>query len=270
MHFKPQKSLENSRILITNDDGINAFGIKLLEKILLKITPHVYVVAPLTEKSGASHSITSDELLSMLGHTSVTDFPHDIKVYDDKHFAVDSTPSDCIRVAMNMIMPDNYPDLIVSGINNGRNIADDITYSGTVGAAIEGILYGIPSVAVSQLTEGRTEVNWQMAERYLPELLNKIRQGIFSADTLININFPNIPFAEMKGIEICRQGSRRFVEGTTEHDKLCRATLAPEDKPETSAYPTDNTEIKNKITLTALKINLTDEKGLTELKKLFA
>lgn len=269
MYFKPEKNIENCRILITNDDGIDAYGIKLLEYLLLKITPNVMVVAPKNEKSGAGHSLTSDKLRSMYGHTSITEFPNDIFQYDSYHYAVDGTPCDCVRVALNMIMRGNYPDLIISGINNGRNIADDVTYSGTIGAAMEGILYGIPSIAVSQLVNKGDDVNWQIAEKYLAEIIKKIRLGTFSADTLININFPNLPTEELKGIEICRQGSRRFVNGTVENSLLCTKFLL-EDKQERSAYyPDDNEKIATHITITPLKVNLTDERGLDELKKLF-
>ena len=143
-------------------------------------------------------------------------FPNDIVKVSERHYAVDGTPSDCVRIALNMILADKKPDLIISGINNGRNIADDITYSGTIGVAVEGILHGIPSIAVSQLVDGAEVVNWQMAEKYLPGLLQKICRGTFGADTLININFPNVPFEQLKGITVCRHGSRRFTPGTIE------------------------------------------------------
>ena len=269
MHFKPESNIENCRILITNDDGIDAYGIKLLEYLLLKITPNVLVVAPKDEKSGAGHSLTSDKMRSMFGHTSIAEFPNDIFQYDSYHYAVDGTPCDCVRVALNMIMRGNYPDLIISGINNGRNIADDVTYSGTIGAAMEGVLYGIPSIAVSQFVKKGEEVNWQIAEKYLTEIIKKVLLGTFSADTLININFPNIPPEELRGIEICRQGRRRFVEGTVENSLLCAKFLLHTEKEET-CYPDDNEKIDKNITITALKINLTDDEGLEELEKVFA
>ncbi len=267
MYFKSLKELNRCRILITNDDGIEAHGIKLLEQILLKITPDVWVVAPKFERSGASHAITSDKLRSMQGHSSADAFPHDIIKISDKHYAIDGTPADCIRIALNMLMPRQVPDLIISGINNGRNIADDITYSGTVGAAVEGILYGIPSIAVSQQVDGAKIVNWQMAEKYLPGLLAKIRTGTFSADTLININFPNIPFGRLRGIAVCRHGSRRFVEGTHEHERLNLAALMEEPIVEAERYQDDNIAIKDHITVSALSINLSDYAGLAELDK---
>ncbi len=267
MHFKPQTNLKNSRILLTNDDGIDAPGIKKLEQILSKLTSDIWVVAPLHEKSGAGHSLTSDKLRSMLGHSSVEDFPNDIHKVSERHYAVDGTPTDCMRVALNMIMPDNYPDLIISGINNGRNIADDITYSGTVGAAIEGIMYGIPSIAMSQLVNGAIDINWQIAENYLLDIVQKVRKGLFSADTLININFPNVPLERLDGIAVCRQGTRRFIAGTVENKHLCATSLYKEQGVGSEAYPDDNEQIHNKITVTALSINLTDDAGLDELKK---
>ncbi len=271
MHFKPQKDLKNCRILITNDDGIDAPGIKKLEELLKELTDDIWVAAPMHEKSGAGHSITSDKLRSMLGHSSVEDFPNDIRRVSERRYAVDGTPTDCIRIALNMIMPEHYPDLIISGINNGRNIADDITYSGTVGAAIEGIMYGIPSLAVSQLVNGAIDINWEIAEKHLVRIIQKVRRGIFSADTLINLNFPNIPLARLNGIAVCRQGTRRFISGTVENKHLCSNSLYKENNPfQTAPYPADNEEIGNKITVSALSINLTDDAGLNELSKCFA
>lgn len=268
MHFKPLDDLSRCRILLSNDDGIDARGIKLLEQELLKLSNDVWVIAPKNEKSGASHAITSDKLRSMQGHSSVDAFPNDVVKVSERHYAVDGTPSDCVRIALNMILADKKPDLIISGINNGRNIADDITYSGTIGVAVEGILHGIPSIAVSQLVDGAEVVNWQMAEKYLPGLLQKICRGTFGADTLININFPNVPFEQLKGITVCRHGSRRFTPGTIENGRLKADSL--EGVPAAGRYPDDCTAIKDSITVSALKIDLTDEPGLGELQRLLA
>lgn len=270
MHFKPQKDLKNCKILITNDDGIDSEGIKKLEELLTEITSDIWVAAPMHEKSGAGHSITSDKLRSMQGHSSVDDFPNDIYQLSNRHYAINGTPTDCIRIALNMIMPKQYPDLIISGINNGRNIADDITYSGTVGAAIEGVMYGIPSLAVSQLVNGSIDINWEIAEKYLAQIIQKTRTGIFSADTLINVNFPNIPLERLSGIAVCRQGTRRFISGTIENKHLCTNSLYQENNSlKIKPYPNDNEEIVNKITISALSINLTDNAGLDELSKCF-
>lgn len=106
MHFKPLDDLSRCRILLSNDDGIDARGIKLLEQELLKLSSDVWVVAPKNEKSGASHAITSDKLRSMQGHSSVDAFPNDVVKVSERHYAVDGTPSDCVRIALNMILAD--------------------------------------------------------------------------------------------------------------------------------------------------------------------
>lgn len=268
MFFKPLNNLKNCRILLSNDDGIETKGINLLEKILTPLCKDIWVVAPKNEKSGAGHSITSDTRHSMLGHSSANMLPENITKISEKHYAVDGTPSDCVRAALNIIMPEKYPDLIVSGINNGRNIADDITYSGTIGVAMEGVLRGIFSIAVSQLVDEAKIVNWNLAEIYLPELIQKICKGNFSADTFININFPNIPSEELKEIVVCKHGSRRFVSGTIENKRINLNSL--HGNLTSAQYPDDCLKIKDCITISALKIDLTDFSGLDELRKIIA
>ena len=127
MHFKPLDDLSRCRILLSNDDGIDARGIKLLEQELLKLSNDVWVVAPKNEKSGASHAITSDKLRSMQGHSSVDAFPNDIVKVSERHYAVDGTPSDCVRIALNMILADKKPDLIIS---SGAAVAVPFFYLG--------------------------------------------------------------------------------------------------------------------------------------------
>lgn len=269
MYFKPITDFSSKTILISNDDGIEAKGIKLLEKVLTRLGADVWVVAPNKEKSGASHAITSDTLRSMAGHSSAESFSNIIHKIDDRHFAVEGTPSDCVRIAMSMIMKDNKPNLIVSGINNGRNIADDITYSGTIGVAIEGLLHGVMSIAVSQLTDGAKIVNWDLADIYLEDIIRKVCAQSFNADCLININFPNVPTEEIGKIVVCRHGSRRFTEGSVEKKRMCMKNLEGKYLSE-SAFPDDDKEIHSKnITISALSINLTDEKENRKLAKIF-
>lgn len=269
MYFNPITDLKNATILISNDDGINARGIKLLEKILSGICPDIWVVAPNKEKSGASHAITSDTLRSMAGHSSAESFPNVICKLDDKHFAIEGTPSDCIRIALSMIMKDHKPNLIVSGINNGRNIADDITYSGTIGVAVEGLLHGIRSIAVSQQADRAEVVNWEPAEIYLPDIIKKVCSQAYQADCLINVNFPNVETDKIGGIKICRHGTRRFQPASAENKRMCLSNLSGEYKND-SPYPDDNIEIdKGNITLSALSINLTDYCENQKLAALF-
>lgn len=269
MHFNPIKDLKKATILISNDDGIDARGIKLLEEILKDICDDVWVVAPNHEKSGASHAITSDTLRSMEGHSSAQSFPNVIHQRSDKHYAVEGTPSDCIRIALGVIMNEHKPNLIISGINNGRNIADDITYSGTVGVAVEGLLHGVMSIAVSQLTDGAQIVNWDLPKIYLPEILQKICTRSYNADCLINVNFPNVPTNEVNKIQVCRHGTRRFIEGSPEIRRMCLQNLSGNYE-NNSVFPDDNIEIHNhNITVSALKIDLTDYEENQKLAELF-
>lgn len=270
MHFKPIKDFSSARILISNDDGIEARGIKLLENILKRLGADVWVVAPNKEKSGASHAITSDTLRSMAGHSSAESFPNVVHKIDERHFAVEGTPTDCIRIAMAMIMKDKKPDLLVSGINNGRNIADDITYSGTIGVAIEGLLHGVRSLAVSQLTDGAEVVHWNLADIYLEDIVKKVCAQPCHVDCLININFPNVPAEEVKKIVVCRHGTRRFDEGSVEKKRMCMDNLEGVYQPD-SIFPDDDKEIHSKnITISALSINLTNEKENLKLAQIFA
>ena len=128
--------LKGARILIANDDGIHSAGIKLLETIARTLSDDVWVCAPETEQSGASHSLTIHR-------------PLRAKKYDDRHYSVDGTPTDCVMLAMNHVLKDRRPDLVLSGINHGANIGDDVTYSGTIAAAMEATLLGLRAIAIS-------------------------------------------------------------------------------------------------------------------------
>jgi 5'-nucleotidase len=183
------------RILLTNDDGIHAEGLAVLERIAKTISDDVWVVAPETDQSGFAHSLSLSEPLRM-------------RKIGEKHFAVRGTPTDCVIMAVRKIMPEP-PDLILSGVNSGSNLADDVTYSGTVAGAMEGTLLGIRSIAVSQaykaVEEGR-EVPWETAETLAPELLKKLLAVELPAGTFLNINFPNCPPDEVEAVRVTSQG----------------------------------------------------------------
>jgi len=162
-------------ILITNDDGINAGGIKALEKIL-KNVGLVYVVAPSQERSAAAHSIS---------------FNHPLRVnfIDKYHVAVDGTPTDCAMFGCYGLLKREKPDLLVSGINHGVNLGDDITYSGTVSAALEGTLLGVPSIAFSMQYGKR--FNFLLAAGFIRKICcNVIKKGL-PENTFLNVNIPN-------------------------------------------------------------------------------
>src|SRR5208282_3511404 len=141
------------RVLITNDDGIHAPGLKAAENIARALSDDVWVVAPESEQSGASHSLTLT-------------FPLRLREIEEKRFAVSGTPTDCVLMAVAEMMKDARPDLILSGVNRGSNMADDVTYSGTIAGAMEGCSIGIPSIALSQAYgfEQRNDVPWNCAE----------------------------------------------------------------------------------------------------------
>ena len=184
----------SKRILISNDDGINSEGLHKLHEIL-KTLGEVYVVAPDRDQSAVSHSLT---LYRPLRLDKISDFV----------YTVDGTPTDCVNLAINGILRDNKPDLVVSGINKGENVGDDITYSGTVSAAMEGTLLGIPSIALSLV--GRSDFNFDYA-LYHSELIAKyVLENKLPEDTLLNVNIPNLPGEQIKGIMITRQGKRLY------------------------------------------------------------
>ena len=183
------------RILLTNDDGIHAEGLAALERVARNLSDDVWVVAPETDQSGFAHSLSISE-------------PLRLRKISDRHFAVRGTPTDCVIMGTRRILPEP-PDLILSGINSGSNIADDVTYSGTVAGAMEGTLLGIRSIALSQayrVAEDGRDVPWETAETLAPELLKRLLAIDLPAGTFLNVNFPNCPPDEIDGVSVTSQG----------------------------------------------------------------
>ena len=179
------------RILITNDDGIHAPGLVAAEKIARALADDVWIVAPETEQSGASHSLT----LAL---------PLRLREIDARRFAVTGTPTDCVMMACAHVMKDSPPTLILSGVNRGSNLADDVTYSGTIAGAMEGCALGIPSIALSQ-SYGWTEnagVNWSSATTCGPPLIRRLVEIGWPQDVLMNVNFPDCAGGESAAVEI--------------------------------------------------------------------
>ena len=192
-----KKRRKQLRILVSNDDGIHAPGLAVAEKIARTLSDDIWVVAPETEQSGASHSLT----LSL---------PLRLRNAGPQRFAVSGTPTDCVMLAGIHILKDNLPDLVISGVNRGFNVADDVTYSGTVAAAMEGAVLGVPSVAMSQAVGGRDETVelWTCAEKHGPPLLKRLVEIGWPRDVLLNINFPALPPSKVKRICVAAQGQR--------------------------------------------------------------
>jgi 5'-nucleotidase len=186
------------RILVTNDDGVNAMGIKALERIALAISDDVWVVAPETNQSGAAHSLTLTRPLRVRRH-------------GDRRFSVDGTPTDCVLIALQRIVGEEDPvDLVLSGINHGANLGEDVTYSGTVAAAMEATLFKVPAIAFSQVCEDRQNIKWPTAERYAPEVIERLLSMPWPEDVLVNVNFPDRLADEVAGVRVTTQGKRKI------------------------------------------------------------
>ena len=251
------------RILLTNDDGINARGLESLEKIAQELSSDVWIVAPETDQSGLAHSLTLNE-------------PLRLRKAGERRFALSGTPTDCIIMGVRELM-DSPPDLVLSGVNSGQNIADDVTYSGTVAGAMEGALLGIRSMALSQAynwNEGVRQVPWETAENLGPELIEKFLQFEFPAKSLININFPNCLPEQVTGAEITRQGS--FTHGLFMEKRsdgrgfpyywLRFGREVPDQRP-----GSDIDALRaNRVSITPLELDLTNDSFMSELKGQFS
>ncbi|MFM9857502.1 5'/3'-nucleotidase SurE [Pseudoxanthobacter sp. M-2] len=184
------------RILITNDDGIHAPGLKTLETIARALSDDVWVVAPETDQSGSAHSLTLSD-------------PLRVREVSKQHFAVKGTPTDCVIIALKNLMK-SPPDLVLSGVNRGQNLAEDVTYSGTVAGAMEGTLLGVRSIALSQAYSAATrgQPRYETAEALGPELVDRLAKIEVPPGTLFNVNFPDREPDGVTGVAVTTQGRR--------------------------------------------------------------
>jgi 5'-nucleotidase len=252
------------RILVTNDDGIHAPGLIAAEKIARALTDDVWIVAPETEQSGASHSLT----LSM---------PLRLREIDKRRFAVTGTPTDCVMMACAHVMKDAQPTLILSGVNRGSNLADDVTYSGTIAGAMEGCALGIPSIAMSQSYgfEPKSEIRWQCGENHGPPLIRKLVERGWPSDVLMNINFPDCEPGDVQGTEITMQGKRDMQ--TAALDRRVDARGFPYfwiGFKRVRSNPPEGTDLRaiyeKRISVTPLHLNLTERDVMQSLREAFA
>ena len=196
-------NLKRARVLISNDDGINAPGLRVLERVAAKMFKEVWVVAPESEQSATSHSLTLRR-------------PLRIRRLAKRRYAVDGTPTDSVLLGVQEVMKSERPDVVLSGINRGGNLGEDISYSGTVAAAMEGTLLGLPSVALSQYYKNRRKVSWKTAEVWMARVLKSLLQEDWPAGVLMNVNFPDVPPGAVTGIQFSRQGRRKIGGEVTE------------------------------------------------------
>jgi 5'-nucleotidase len=242
-----------TRILLTNDDGIHSDGLIQLE-YALRAVGDVYVVAPASEMSGASHSLTLAR-------------PLRIRQVDTRHWTVDGTPTDCVTLALNKILSaDELPDICASGINHGGNLGDDATYSGTVAGALEATILGVPGLAFSLVA--RENFDFTVAAQFAVTAVRKVLAEGLPEGTLLNINFPP---GEIKGVKVTRQGIKNARPVISEH-------IDPRGKPyfwigeeyfnTNSADGTDYYAIDSGyISVTPLRSDMTDHQALTAIER---
>ena len=261
--FKAPLSLKDCRVLVSNDDGIGAPGIKKLIRIANNLAKEVWVVAPLREQSAAAHSLTIR-------------LPLRINKISRNSFSVNGTPTDCIKLAINQIMQKHPPDLILSGINRGVNVGEDITYSGTVAAAMESTLLGIPAIALSQGVEDHVvgdKVDWSPAEVYAAKIIKKVTSISWPSGVLINVNFPPVPNKEVSGIEITHEGRRELWDEIIEcNDPKGEPYYWIGAQRHSGDYSpgTDLAAIQSgRISITPLSVGLTHKMMITKLGKAF-
>jgi 5'-nucleotidase len=181
------------RVLLTNDDGIDAPGIKVLEEAAATIAREVWVVAPEHDQSGVSHSISLHHPLRVSTRTS-------------RKFGVSGTPGDCVAIAVQELLKDNPPDLILSGINRGSNLGVETVFSGTVGAAMAGMLLGFRSIALSQVFTNPNPIRWETASALAPRVLRQLARTEWPEGCCLNVNFPDFPVSETTPLVFTEQG----------------------------------------------------------------
>jgi 5'-nucleotidase len=195
--------LARARILVTNDDGIHAPGLEALIEIAQQLSKDVWVVAPEANQSGAGHSLSISR-------------PLRARELSDKKFAIEGTPTDCVLLAVKHLMKDHKPDIVLSGVNRGTNMSDDVTYSGTIAGAMEGCLLGLPSIAFSQSFAYEHPVKWATATAFGADVARKVLAAGWPNNVFINVNFPNVVASSVKGIKVTRQGVRAFGSSIVE------------------------------------------------------
>ncbi|QXM24955.1 5'/3'-nucleotidase SurE [Elioraea tepida] len=261
----PVADLASARILVTNDDGIGAAGLRVLERIARGLAREVWTVAPETQQSAVSHALTIRRPLRL---TRIA----------PRRFSVDGTPTDCVLLGVHEVLGGRGPDLVLSGINMGANLGEDIGYSGTVAAAMEACLLGHRAVAISlDLPRNGTVARaprWETCVRWLPGILRTLAGFSWPEATLINVNIPDLPHGAVSGIRVAHQGRRK--EGLRLEKRL-----DPEGRPywwildyskeERQTRGSDLSAInQGAIAITPVTIDVTARAALPELRAAFA
>ena len=249
------------RILLTNDDGIEAEGLECLERIARTLSDDVWICAPRTEQSGKGRGITLTE-------------PLRVNRMGDKRFAVTGTPTDCVVLAVNDLMPER-PDLVLSGVNRGHNVGEDCSYSGTVAGALQGMAFGIRSIALSQSLErfhDAVTAHWETAEVHAPPIISRLMAQKWQDGVVMNLNFPARPPEAVTEVEVTTQGFREVGE----MHAVRRTDLRGRDyywmsfrgEKQDHAPGTDLRAMdEGRISVTPLHIDLTHRTSVNDLKR---
>ena len=251
------------RILLANDDGISSPGLAVLEEIARSMSDDVWVVAPDGEQSGAAHSLTINE-------------PLRLRTVADRKFAVRGTPTDCVMLAVHHLMRgQKKPDLLMSGINMGANLGEDVTYSGTVAASIEGCLLGIRSIAFSQVMKQNGPVNWDTPRKFAPQIIQKLLSVEWPPGVLMNVNFPDLPAGAVSGVFTTSQGQRDPADLVIDERKDVRGVPYFWIGFRRNPYkPLENTDFavidQGGIAVSPLRIDLSDPGGRELIRPLFS
>lgn len=247
------------RILLVNDDGVDAPGLRVLEEAARRFSEDLWIVAPDEERSGAGHSVSLRRPIRLIRR-------------EERRFAVTGTPTDCVLLALREVMQDRKPDLLLSGVNRGGNLAEDVTYSGTASAAMEGLLSGVPSIAFSQ-SGFRPEERWETARAWAPLALERLLGASWPSDVLLNVNFPNCPPEAVTGFRATRQGRRpsgAFAPAWREDEEGERfCILGFEASPGGETADNDLGALRDRaVSVTPLKMDMTADHALADLSRL--
>ncbi|MFG1392548.1 5'/3'-nucleotidase SurE [Xanthobacter agilis] len=251
------------RILVTNDDGIHAAGLDACARIARTFSDDVWVVAPEFDQSGVAHSLSLSD-------------PLRLRQIDERRFALKGTPTDCVIMAVRHLMADQPPDLVLSGINRGQNIAEDVSYSGTVAGAIEGTILGIPSIALSQAfgIKSRENPSYITAETHAPKIIRMLLDEGIPAGIVMNLNFPDRAPDEITGIAATAQGKRdqklMRIEARRDGRNTPYYWIAFERRVFETSPGSDLCALdEGRISVTPLRLDMTDEPLMTRLALLF-
>ncbi len=248
------------RLLLTNDDGIDAPGLEALERIARVLSDDVWICAPAVEQSGKGRGITLTE-------------PLRVNRLGDKRFAVTGTPTDCVVLAVNDLMPEK-PDLVLSGVNRGHNVGEDVSYSGTVAGALQGMAFGIRSIALSQSLErfhDEVVAHFETAETYAPAIIRRLLDQKWFDGVVMNLNFPARPPEAVTEVEVTRQGFRDLGEmhAVRRTDLRGRDYYWMSFRGAKQEHP-DGTDLRamdeGRISVTPLHIDLTHMPSIRDLK----